>query len=117
MANKKMHHLTLGNDTFEIVDKVARSGNYITVTKAEDMTDTSAIYVYTGTETGYNQGHMYYWDGTEFVDGGEWNGANIELDNTLSVSGKAADAKAVGDAIANIELSSQEIANLIGLLD
>lgn len=108
MANKKMHHLALGNDVFEIVDKVARSGNYITITTAAEMTNTSAIYVYTGTEEGYNAGHLYYWDGTAFVDGGEYNAANVELDATLSVSGKAADAKATGDAIDGVRADFSE---------
>lgn len=35
-------------------------------------------------------------------------GSNIELDTTLSIAGAAADAKAVGDAIANIEIPSVE---------
>lgn len=99
MANKQMNHIVLGENDYEIVDKVARSGNYITVTTAEEMTDESAIYVYTGTETGYNQGHLYYWNGISYVDGGQYNTAHAEVDPTLSVSGKAADAKATGDAI------------------
>lgn len=115
MANKKMHHLTLGNDVFEIVDKVARSGNYITATTAAEMTETSAIYVYTGTETGYNAGHLYYWDGTAFVDGGEYNGANAELDTTLSVSGKAADAKAVGDVIGEVKDNIDNLVEINGI--
>lgn len=82
-----------------IVDRVARSGNYITATTAAEMNDESAIYVYTGSESGYNQGHLYYWDGTEYVDGGEYNGAKAEIDPTLSHTGKAADAKETGDKI------------------
>jgi hypothetical protein len=85
--------------TIGIVDKVARSGNYITATTAAEMDNEDAIYVYTGSETGYNQGHLYYWDGTAFVDGGEYNGARAEIDPTLSHTGKAADAKKTGDAI------------------
>lgn len=38
-------------------------------------------------------------------------------DSTLSVAGKSADAKAVGDAIAECGLSQSEITALIGLLD
>lgn len=88
--------------TIGIVDKVARSGNYITATTAAEMDNEDAIYVYTGSETGYNQGHLYYWDGTAFVDGGEYNGARAEIDPTLSHTGKAADAKKTGDAIASL---------------
>lgn len=88
--------------TIGIVDKVARSGNYITATTAAEMDNEDAIYVYTGSETGYNQGHLYYWDGTAFVDGGEYNGARAEIDPTLSHTGKAADAKKTGDALASL---------------
>ena len=88
--------------TIGIVDKVARSGNYITATTAAEMDNEDAIYVYTGSETGYNQGHLYYWDGAAFVDGGEYNGARAEIDPTLSHTGKAADAKKTGDAIASL---------------
>ena len=95
-----------------IVDRVARSGNYITATTAAEMNDESAIYVYTGSESGYNQGHLYYWDGTEYVDGGEYNGAKAEIDPTLSHTGKAADAKKTGDAIASLNGSLEYKADL-----
>lgn len=38
-------------------------------------------------------------DGTTYQLGGEGGGGNVELDTTLTQSGKAADAKATGDAI------------------
>lgn len=42
-------------------------------------------------------------DGTwEAVTGGASSGGNIELDTSLSISGMAADAKAVGDAITGL---------------
>ena len=97
--------------TIGIVDKVARSGNYITATTAAEMDNEDAIYVYTGSETGYNQGHLYYWDGTAFVDGGEYNGARAEIDPTLSHTGKAADAKKTGDAIAELNGSLADNVN------
>lgn len=95
--------------TIGIVDKVARSGNYITATTAAEMDNEDAIYVYTGSEDGYNQGHLYYWDGTAFVDGGEYNGARAEIDPTLSHTGKAADAKETGDAIASLNGSLENL--------
>lgn len=95
--------------TIGIVDKVARSGNYITATTAAEMDNEDAIYVYTGSETGYNQGHLYYWDGTAFVDGGEYNGARAEIDPTLSHTGKAADAKKTGDALASLNGSLENL--------
>lgn len=68
-----------------------------------DMTDHDKLYVYTGSETGYSAGNLYYWDGTAWTSGGVYNSAVIETDTTLSVSGKAADGKATGDAIAAVK--------------
>ena len=67
---------------------------------AAAMTDTSKIYVYTGSETGYTNGNWYYYNGTEWVSGGVYNATAVQTDKTLSVSGQAADGKATGDAIA-----------------
>lgn len=96
-----------------IVDKVARSGNYITATTAAELNNKDAIYVYTGSEEGYNQGHLYYWDGTAFVDGGEYNGARAEIDPTLSHTGKAADAKKTGDALASLNGSLGDLPSIM----
>ena len=38
-------------------------------------------------------------------DSNNFGGASVELDTTLTQSGKAADAKAVGDALANVTVS------------
>lgn len=69
---------------------------------AAEMTDQDKVYVYIGSETGYNSGHWYYYDKTArmWKDGGIYQSAGMDLDTTLTVSGKAADAKAVGDALA-----------------
>ena len=40
--------------------------------EASEMLDESTIYVYTGSETGYTYGDWYYYDGTEWVSGGEY---------------------------------------------
>ena len=37
---------------------------------ASEMSDTSAVYVYTGSESGYTFGNWYYHNGTEWVSGG-----------------------------------------------
>jgi len=62
------------------------------------MTEHNKIYVYTGSEPNYTAGNWYYYDGTAWTSGGTYGGA--VTDTTLSVSGAAADAKAVGDALA-----------------
>jgi hypothetical protein len=66
-----------------------------------EMTDESAVYLYTGSETGYTAGNWYYYDGSAWTSGGIYGGA--VTDSTLSVAGAPADAKAAGDAIANID--------------
>ena len=69
--------------------------------EASEMIDESLIYVYAGSETGYTYGDWYYFDGEDWVSGGEYASTALTVDATLSVAGRAADAKAVGDALAN----------------
>lgn len=37
------------------------------------MTDTSKVYVYSGSETGYTAGNWYYYNGSAWVSGGVYN--------------------------------------------
>ena len=71
----------------------------IPVTLAADMTDTSKLYIYIGSESGMQNNYWYYYNGSVWVPGGIYNAVVIELDKTLHNEGEAADAKAVGDAI------------------
>ena len=79
------------------VAQVATAAAVVARTVAE-MTDESAVYLYTGSETGYTAGNWYFWNGSAWTAGGTYGGA--VTDTTLSISGAAADAKAVGDALA-----------------
>lgn len=63
---------------------------------ASEMSDTSAVYVYTGSESGYTFGNWYYHNGTEWVSGGEYVSTDYLIDPTLSQSGQAADAFETG---------------------
>ena len=45
-----------------------------------DMTEESAIYVYTGSETGYTYGNWYYYDGSAWVSGGEYASTALYTD-------------------------------------
>ena len=72
-------------------------GYPFTAATAAAMTDTAKIYVYTGSETGYTNGNWYYWNGTAWTSGGVYNATAVETDKTLTISGAAADAKAVND--------------------
>lgn len=74
-------------------------GAPLQASSVSQMTDTTRIYVYTGSETGMSTGHWYYYNGTSWSDGGVYNAVAVDTDTTLSVSGAAADAKATGDGI------------------
>lgn len=80
-----------------------RYGSPLVAQTAEEMVEQNRVYVYTGSETGYTAGHWYYHNGTEWVDGGVYNGSAVNTDTTLTQSGMAADAKAVGDELSTIK--------------
>ena len=73
----------------------------IPVTLVADMTDHDKIYVYLGSEAGYQNGHWYYWSGSAWTEGGGYNSLALVTDKTLTIADDAADAKATGDAIQN----------------
>lgn len=79
-------------------------GTPLVASTVSGMTDTSKIYVYVGSEDGYTYGDWYYYDSDNEVwtDGGTYNSSAVSTDTSLSVSGMAADAAAVGEAIDNI---------------
>lgn len=97
------------------------SGTPEPVNTIAEMTDHSKIYVYTGSEQGESTGYWYRYDSTQnkFVPGGQYGGA--VTDTTLSISGKPADAKAVGDALAtkadadDVTITSAEAAELLNI--
>ena len=64
--------------------------------------------MYTGSETGYTYGDWYYYDGEDWVSGGEYASTALIVDATLSKEGQAADAKAVGDEVTALK---QDIIN------
>lgn len=66
------------------------------------MTDYNKYYVYTGHEEGMVTGCWYFWSGTEWLIGGDYQcGIDdiIETSSTMDEEGMPADAKAVGDMI------------------
>lgn len=78
-------------------------GSPLVATTAAGMTDTTKVYVYVGSESGYVNGDWYYYDGTAWQDGGVYNSAAVETDTTLSEAGVPADAKATGDEIGELK--------------
>lgn len=88
------------NDAQTILKAIKNEYGYpFTAATAAAMTDPKKIYVYTGSEVGYTAGNWYYHNGTTFVSGGVYNSTAFETDDTLAVSGMAADAKVVGTKI------------------
>lgn len=78
-------------------------GSPLVASTASAMTETSKIYVYTGSETGYTNGNWYYYNGTAWTSGGVYNAVAINTDTTLTVAGMAADAKATGDGLNDLK--------------
>lgn len=66
-----------------LVDAIT-SGRPIPVDLKSKMVDTSAIYLYTGNETGEQHNYWYYHDGTSWVPGSEYGG--ITVDDELSAT-------------------------------
>lgn len=74
---------------------------YVASSKSQ-MTDYTKYYVYTGHEEGMVTGCWYFWSGTEWLIGGDYQcGIDdiIETSADLDTEGMPADAKAVGDMI------------------
>lgn len=92
---------TMVNSTVEEIKE--QFGAPLVANAASGMTDQDRVYVYTGNETGFSSGHWYYYNGSNWADGGVYNAVAIETDDTLSVSGKAADGKAVGDQLTSVK--------------
>lgn len=93
---------TLNSISAEISTLQLAVGSPMVAETVSAMTDYSKIYVYVGSETGYTNGNWYYWNGSAWTSGGVYNSSAVETDTSLSVSGKPADAKAVGDALSAI---------------
>lgn len=85
-------------------------GSPLVATTASAMTDTSRVYVYTGSESGYTSGNWYYYNGSNWVSGGVYNAVAVRTDTTLTESGVPADAKATGDRFSDFK-------NIIGVSD
>ena len=92
------------NEAQNVLNKArALIGAPLVANTAEGMTDTSRIYVYTGSEAGYTSGHWYYYDGSAWTDGGVYNAVAVDTDTTLTIAGKAADAKETGDQLTGLK--------------
>ena len=76
----------IGSNVYQFKDEAARNsisalqaavGSPLVANLAADMTDTTKVYVYTGSETGYTAGHWYYHNGSAWTDGGTYQSQGI----------------------------------------
>lgn len=51
--------------------------NPVVVEYANQMTDTTKIYIYQGTEEGMNTTHWYFWYNDTWTDGGKWGTVDV----------------------------------------
>ena len=87
----------------DVTELKASYGTPLVSSTVAGMTNQSKIYVYTGSEDGYTSGHWYYWNGTDWTDGGVYQSASVNTDKTLSLLNSPADALVTG--LCDISLS------------
>ena len=92
-------------------------GTPLKASTASAMNNRDKIYVYTGNETGYTNGHWYYYDGTNWADGGVYNSTAVETDKTLSVENVPADAKKTGDELESLKSELNKLYEPYNLYD
>lgn len=88
-------------------------GSPLVASTAAEMTDEDKVYVYTGSETGYQNGNWYYYNGTTWTSGGVYNSVAFETDDTLSTQGMAADAKKTGDELLDLKEDLSQVSENI----
>lgn len=87
----------------EAARNAAYYGSPLVASTVAGMTDHNRVYVYTGSESGYTAGNWYYWNGSAWTSGGVYNAVAVSTDTSLTIAGKAADAKAAGDRLTAAE--------------
>jgi len=92
----------------EAAKDAAYYGSPLMASTVAEMTDHNRVYVYTGSESGYTSGNWYFWDGSAWTSGGVYNATAVQTDKTLKVADMAADAKAVGDALAEVQVETDK---------
>lgn len=73
-----------GNDGQDGQDG-SSGGSPVVVDAVADMTDTTQAYLYVGEETGYTKGDWYYYDGTDWVSGGQYGSDSGINDNARNL--------------------------------
>lgn len=60
-------------------------GSPLTSNTKAGMTDTTKVYVYTGSESGMTNGHWYYYNGSAWTDGGVYNSIADDVATTSDI--------------------------------
>ena len=96
------------------ITNLENSAGAVLVAKTKSaMSDTSKIYVYTGSESGMTRGNWYYHNGSSWVSGGAYNQNLDAIDATLTQSNKGADAKVTGDRLTAAETDISKLRGTI----
>lgn len=82
---KKSEYLNYANTILTAIQN--QYGYPFTASTVSAMTDTSKIYVYTGSEEGYTAGNWYYNNGTAWVSGGVFNSIESTTKAEMSLFG------------------------------
>lgn len=75
----------------------------------QEMVDSNKIYIYTGSETGYTFGHWYYYNGTNWTDGGAYGGSG-------NGGGGVSDVQVNGTSIVSSGVANVPVATVNGTL-
>ncbi len=70
--------LTSATGTIQNQISALANGTPLTADTIAAMTDTSKLYIYTGSEAGYTNGDWYYWNGTAWSSGGAYGQGTID---------------------------------------
>jgi hypothetical protein len=94
------HKADTANEINELQSQVSglASGAPKAASTVAEMTDTTKVYVYTGSEEGYTAGNWYYYNGSAWVSGGVYQSTGI-ADGSIKKSALGTKLKSIIDSI------------------
>ena len=99
IANQNLEIQSFKNTTNSQIETIntkvdqATSGSPLVASSTAGMVDTTRVYVNT------TDGYWYYYDGTQWTQGGIYQSTVENYDNTLTVNDAVANSKAIGDKV------------------